>query len=114
MFLFITTAIIIWLLIPVGVILYFLFEAFARDHPTGIGLDETLPTRALIGMEGIVTRKIVLHRLGERAVGQIRIGMMKHRAIAEKEIWPGKEVKVVHAEGITLTVEEKTASDKEE
>ena len=107
MFMFITLAVIIWLLIPAGVIIYFIFEAFARKRKTGIGLDETLPTSDLIGMEGIVTQKIVLHRLGERAVGQIRIGMIKHRAIAEKEIWPGKEVIVTHGEGITVTVEEK-------
>ena len=108
MFLIISTAIIIWLLIPLGVILYFLFEAFTREHPTGIGLDETAPTRTLIGMDGIVTRKIIPGVVGQNS-GQIRIGMIKHRAIAEKEIWPGKEVKVVHAEGITLTVEEKRA-----
>ena len=106
MFMFITLAVVIWLLIPAGVIIYFIFEAFARERKIGIGLDETLPTSDLTGMAGIVTRNVVPGVVGQNS-GQIRIGRIKHRAIAEKEIKTGKEVMVTHAEGITLTVEEK-------
>ena len=106
MFMFISLAVIIWLLIPAGVIIYFIFEAFARKRKTGIGLDETLPTSDLTGMVGVVTRNIVPGCVGQNS-GQIRIGIKKHKAVAEKEIKTGKEVIVIHGEGITVTVEEK-------
>ena len=106
MFMFISLAVIIWLLIPAGVIIYFIFEAFAKKRTIGIGLDETLPTSDLTGMVGVVTRDIVPGFVGQNS-GQIRMGIKKHKAVAEKEIKTGTEVIITHAEGITLTVEEK-------
>jgi len=101
-----TSAIIIWLIIPVGVIIYLLFEAFARkEYPTGMGLDEIAPTVTLTGKIGLVTRDIVPGEYGQNS-GQIRIGMKLHRAISEEKIEKGSRVLVVKAEGITLSVEE--------
>ena len=98
---------IIWLLIPVGVIIYLIYEAWAsKEYPLGQGIDEIAPTSALLGKSGLVTRTIVPGEYGQNS-GQIRIGGTKHRAISEERILKGAEVSVIHAEGITLTVEEK-------
>ena len=98
---------IIWLLIPVGVIIYLVYEAWAsEEYPLGQGIDEIAPTLTLKGKTGIVTRTIVPGEYGQHS-GQIRIGTRKHRAISEERILKEAEVTVVHAEGITLTVEEK-------
>ncbi len=102
MLMVITLVGIIWLLIPVCVILYLLYEAFKREinYP-----EDIKPTTHLKGETGIVTRTIVPGEYGQNS-GQIRIGKKKHRAVSEEKIEKGVRVRVVKAEGITLSVEE--------
>ena len=102
MLMIITFVGIIWLLIPVGVILYLLYEAFKKEYKYP---DDIKPTSQLKGEIGLVTRTIVPGEYGQNS-GQIRIGNKKHRAVSEKTIEKGSRVVVLHAEGITLSVEE--------
>ena len=102
MLMIITFVGIIWLLIPVGVILYLLYEAFKKEYKYP---DDIKPTSQLKGEIGLVTRTIVPGEYGQNS-GQIRIGHKKHRAVSEKTIEKGSRVVVSHAEGITLSVEE--------
>ena len=53
-----------------------------------------------IGKSGIVTRDVVANEMS----GKAKIGREEYRATAEIDIAKGTKIKVIHAEGITLTV----------
>ena len=64
------------------------------DTPSEMSIENT------IGKSGIVTKDVVANEM----FGKAKVGREEFRATAEADIATGTNVKVTHAEGITLTV----------
>ena len=94
----------IWLL-PIGLVVGLgslygtvkFYQTFATpDTPSEMSIE------SFVGMSGKVTKAIT-----PDSVGKVRVAREEMRAISESDLSVGISVKVVSAEGITLTVEPK-------
>ena len=91
------------LLLPIGLAvglgsLYGTMQLYQSLAPPDTPSEMSIET--MVGKTGIVTKEVIAN---ER-MGKVKIGLEEFRATSEENISVGTKVKVINAEGITVTV----------
>ena len=91
------------LLLPIGLAvglgsLYGTMQLYQSLAPPDTPSEMSIET--MVGKTGIVTKEVIAN---ER-MGKVKIGLEEFRATSEENISVGAKVKVINAEGITVTV----------